>query len=75
VATLVPEQYREAYMLNPLATLMTEMRATIVDPSAPHPWDIAGPGVIAVSLAIVFAALVLGYWVFSRAAPRIAEEL
>jgi ABC-2 type transport system permease protein len=75
VATLVPEQFRDWYMLNPLATVMTEMRAAIVDPSAPHPWEIASTGLISIAVAIVLASVVLGYWVFSRAAPRIAEEL
>jgi ABC-2 type transport system permease protein len=75
VATLVPEQYRDLYLLNPLATLLTEMRAAIVDPSAPHPWDIGGPVVVLVAGAIVAVALALGIYVFNRQAPRIAEEL
>ena len=75
VATLVPEQYLDAYMLNPLAVVLTEMRAAIVDPSAPHPWDIVPGALLLIPLGLVFVALVLGYWVFRRNAPRIAEEL
>ncbi|HET8755716.1 MAG TPA: ABC transporter permease [Solirubrobacteraceae bacterium] len=75
VTTLVPEEYRDYYLLNPLALLMTEMRAAVVDPSAPHPWDIADGALLLIPLGLIFAALALGWIVFSRQAPRIAEEL
>jgi ABC-2 type transport system permease protein len=75
VATLVPEQFRDLYLLNPLATLLTEMRVAVVDPSAPHPWDVGSPAVVVVSVAIVAVTLALGIQVFNRQAPRIAEEL
>jgi ABC-2 type transport system permease protein len=75
VTTLVPEQYRHAYLLNPLATLLTEMRVAVVDQSAPHAWQIAGAGVVVAAGAIVVGAVVLGGYVFNRQAPRIAEEL
>jgi ABC-2 type transport system permease protein len=75
VTTLVPEQYQDVYLLNPLATLLTEMRAAVVDPSAPHAWDIGSLAVVLVAGAIVAVALALGIYVFNRQAPRIAEEL
>jgi ABC-2 type transport system permease protein len=75
VATLVPEQYRDWYMINPLAVLLTEMRAAVVDTSAPHAWDLAGPGTLLAAGALVVIAVVLGLYVFNRQAPRIAEEL
>ena len=75
VATLVPEQFRDLYLLNPLATLLTEMRVAVVDPSAPHPWDVGSPAVVVVSLVIVAVTLALGIQVFNRQAPKIAEEL
>jgi ABC-2 type transport system permease protein len=75
VTTLVPEQYRQVFMLNPLATLLTEMRAAVVDTSAPHAWDLASGAVLLGAAAIVLAAVALGYWVFLRQAPRIAEDL
>ncbi|HWM12452.1 MAG TPA: ABC transporter permease [Solirubrobacteraceae bacterium] len=75
VTTLVPEQYRDLYLLNPLATLLTEMRTAIVDPSAPHPWDVGSPAVVLVAGAIIAVSLALGIYVFNRQAPRLAEDL
>jgi ABC-2 type transport system permease protein len=75
VATLVPSNYQEAFLMNPLASLLTEMRVAIVDESAPHPWDIAGGGLLLIPAFIVALSVGLGYYVFNRQAPRIAEEL
>jgi ABC-2 type transport system permease protein len=75
VTTLVPEAYQQAYLVNPLATLLTETRAAVIDPSAPHAWDLGGPVVVLIAIAIVMVSLVLGLYVFMRQAPRIAEDL
>jgi ABC-2 type transport system permease protein len=75
VATLVPAKYQEAFLMNPLASLLTEMRVAVVDGSAPHPWDLAGGGLLLIPAAVVALSVALGYYVFNRQAPRIAEEL
>jgi ABC-2 type transport system permease protein len=75
VTTLVPDAYQQAYLVNPLATLLTEMRAAVVDPSAPHAWDIGGTGVVLAAVAIIAVMVALGVYVFNRQAPRIAEDL
>ena len=75
VATFVPEHYHDAYFVNPLAVILTEMRAAIVDPGAPHVWDLAGNSSMAGAAVIVLGAVVLGILVFSHKAPRIAEDL
>jgi ABC-2 type transport system permease protein len=75
VTTLVPEQYRDAYLVNPLAVLLTEMRAAVVDPSAPHAWDLASPLSLVLAAAIGVTAVALGIFIFIRQAPRIAEDL
>jgi ABC-2 type transport system permease protein len=75
VTTLVPEQYQGWFLVNPLAVLLTEMRAAVVDTSAPHPWDLVGPAPLLAAGALVAIAVALGVYVFSREAPRIAEEL
>jgi hypothetical protein len=37
--------------------------------------DIAGWARVGVSVAIAFGILALGFWVFRRRAPHVAEEL
>ena len=60
---------------NPLAAIMEQTRHAIIDPSAPTAaeapagWRPADPG------RDRARRLVLGFWVFNREAPRIAEEL
>jgi ABC-2 type transport system permease protein len=63
-------------LLNPLATIIVQMRHTLIDDSAPNSWDAAG-GIshLLIPAGIVVGVLVLGFWVFNREAPRIAEEL
>jgi len=76
VTTMVPETYQRAYLANPLAALLTEMRHAVVDPDARHVWDAIGEPVrLLVPLGIMAVVVVLGWWVFRREAPRIAENL
>lgn len=52
------------------------MRHAVIDPSAPSAIDAVGGGLwVLVPLGLIALVLVLGYRVFSREAPRIAEEL
>jgi len=76
VATMVPEDWQRAYLLNPIATVLTQVRHAVVDPSAPTAAAlIGGAGWLLVPLGIAALVLALGIWVFSREAPRIAENL
>lgn len=76
VSSLVPDAYQHAYLSNPLASLLTEMRHAVVDPGAPHVWDAIGDAErLLVPGGIVLGFLALGVWVFMREAPRIAENL
>jgi ABC-2 type transport system permease protein len=76
VTTMVPANVQGAYQTNPIATVLTEMRAAIIDPSAAHVWDSIGAAErLLVPAAIVAGAFALGWWAFNRAAPRIAEHL
>lgn len=63
-------------MLNPLAIIVEQFRHAMIDPSAPSAvavlggwWQLLEP------IAIVIAILVVGFWVFNRSAPLIAENL
>jgi ABC-2 type transport system permease protein len=76
VATLVPDSFRHWYLTNPLAGVLTEVRHAVVDPLAPSAAAaIGGAERLLIPLAIVGAIFALGLWVFSREAPRIAENL
>jgi ABC-2 type transport system permease protein len=76
VATMVPEDYRQAYLFNPLASVMTQLRHAVVDPTAPTAASlIGGTAWLLVPLAITTLVFVVGAWLFSREAPRIAENL
>lgn len=76
VATLVPEEYQRPYVANPLATVLTEMRHAMLDPTAAGAAEaIGGWARLLIPLGIIFGSFVLGVWVFRRQAPRIAEHL
>jgi ABC-2 type transport system permease protein len=67
---------RELIMLNPLAVILTQMRHAVIDPNAPSAAAAAGSHArLLIPLGIIVGVFVLGWWVFNRAAPRIAEEL
>jgi ABC-2 type transport system permease protein len=76
VSTLVPEDYRQVYLMNPLAAVMTQIRHAVIDPGAPTAAaEIGGAAWLLIPAAIVVFLFALGLWVFSREAPRIAENL
>lgn len=76
VTTMVPESYQQAYLANPIAALLAEMRHAVIDPGARHAWEaIGGAERLLVPAGIVLGVFVLGLWVFKREAPRIAENL
>jgi ABC-2 type transport system permease protein len=64
------------YMLNPLAVAFEEFRHAMIDPDAPSAANILGGHVALLEpMAIVAAIFVLGFYVFNRSAPLIAENL
>jgi ABC-2 type transport system permease protein len=63
-------------MLNPLAAMIQQARHAIVGPSEPTAAVAIGGGPrLLIPLGIVFATFFFGVWLFSRMAPKIAEEL
>ena len=62
--------------LNPLAVIIQQARHALIDPSAPSAGARSADGYgLAVPLGIVAGTFVLGFWVFNREAPHIAEDL
>jgi ABC-2 type transport system permease protein len=73
---IVPEQYRDFILLNPLAPIFEQVRVWVLDPTAPTAVQAAGGRLDLIpAVAIYVTVCVLGVWVFARMAPRIAEEL
>jgi ABC-2 type transport system permease protein len=72
----IPHSLRFLLFVNPFAPLFEAARRLLVDPGAPTIVDAADSvwGVIGPSL-VALAACAVGLLVFTRAAPRIAEEL
>jgi ABC-2 type transport system permease protein len=67
---------RTLLMMNPFAAALQQARHAVIDPS--HPTALAAAGgwpQLMVPIAIVAIAFVVGFRVFSREAPRIAERL
>jgi ABC-2 type transport system permease protein len=72
----VDETLKQALMLNPLAAILEQFRHAVIDPGAPSAAEAAGGAVwLLVPLGVIAAVAVVGWRVFDRAAPRIAEDL
>ena len=73
---IVPSQYIDLAMINPLAPIFEQARHWIIDPSAPGAVAAAGGWVHLIpAIAIYVGVCVIAVFVFRREAPRIAEEL
>jgi ABC-2 type transport system permease protein len=63
-------------MCNPLAVVIQQARHALIDPTAPSAAEaIGGTAMLLIPLGIVLATVVIGYAVFDRSAPHIAEDL
>jgi ABC-2 type transport system permease protein len=72
----LPDNYERAFLANPIAVILTQMRHAVIDPSAPSAAEAIGPDVrLLLPLGIVAGIFALGLWVFMRETPRIAENL
>lgn len=65
------------YMLNPLAVIFQQFRHAFVTHATPSAGALMGSTVASIvePVGIVVAIFVLGFWVFNRIAPRVAEDL
>ena len=66
----------QAMMLNPLTAILQQIRHAVIDPDAMSAAEAAGGWAwLLIPAAIIVGLFALGFWVFNREAPRIAEEL
>ncbi len=64
------------YMLNPVAVAIQQFKHAVINHGSYGSAVYAGGYAwVGVSVAIVLAVFVLGFWVFNRAAPHVAENL
>lgn len=66
----------DVLLSNPFAAIMATARHVLIDPSWEAPWDaMSSPWLILIPAGLVAASLLLGFVLFRRQAPRVAEEL
>jgi ABC-2 type transport system permease protein len=67
---------RDIALCNPFAFLLAEARHLFIDPSWASPFDaMSSPWLAVVPLSMIVAAPILGFLVFRREAPKVAEDL
>ena len=75
VAKQYPDALEPVLSANPLAAILTQMRHALIDPSAPTAAEqLGGTSAVLVPLAVIFATLAVGLWLFNREAPLVAER-
>jgi ABC-2 type transport system permease protein len=77
VERITPESLRNVVMMfNPLAPIVQGARHSLIDPTAPTAAEACGGTLnLLVPIVLILGIFGLGFWVFNREAPRIAEEL
>ena len=64
------------YMLNPLAVIFEQFKHAFINHATPSASTLLGSkAALLVPIAIVLVIFALGFWVFNRIAPRVAEDL
>jgi ABC-2 type transport system permease protein len=68
--------FEHVALINPAATLLTQAgHALIGGPTFPSAITAGGLRTVVIALAIIPAVFAIGWWVFTREAPRVAENL
>jgi ABC-2 type transport system permease protein len=64
------------YMINPLATIFQQFRHAMINHATPSSGTLLGSmaGVLE-PVALVVVVFLVGFFVFNRTAPRVAEDL
>jgi ABC-2 type transport system permease protein len=64
------------YMCNPLAVVFQQFRHSFITNATPGAASVLGStALLAIPIAIVVGLFAIGFWVFNRIAPRVAEDL
>ncbi len=73
----LPSGFEKLAMVNPVATLLAQMGHCFIDPSGYPTATGAAHAVwpVVLALALIPGIFALGWWVFTREAPRVAENL
>jgi ABC-2 type transport system permease protein len=68
-------EWGELVMLNPLSVFLEQTRHAVIDPSAPSAAAAAGSTGLLIPILIMVVTTIVGFWLFNREAPRIAEQI
>ncbi len=72
---LVPEQFRNWLMINPLAYVVQEARYAVITPATVRTGDIVTSWVAWVPIITIALIALFAYWYFRKTAPYFAEDL
>jgi ABC-2 type transport system permease protein len=76
VISKVPSEFQHPLAANPLGMVMTQMRKWVIDPNAPSAAEaIGGSAKLLIPIGVIVAVFAIGFWVFQRETPHIAENL
>jgi ABC-2 type transport system permease protein len=76
VISKVPSEFQHPLAANPLGMVMTQMRKWVIDPHAPSAAEaIGGSAKLLIPIGVIVAVFAIGFWVFQRETPHIAENL
>ena len=76
MASRYPNSVERWLSASPIATVLTQMRHALIDPTAPTAaGELGGWAWLALPLGIIVGVFALGLWAFNRETPRIAENL
>jgi ABC-2 type transport system permease protein len=76
VISKVPSEFQHPLAANPLGMVMTQMRKWVIDPNAPSAAEaIGGSAKLLIPIGVIVAVFGIGFWVFQRETPHIAENL
>jgi ABC-2 type transport system permease protein len=72
----IDARFQKPIMLNPISVVLTQARHAVVGPPAHTAAQAIGGGArLAIPIGLVLVTFVVGFWLFNREAPRIAEQL